>query len=218
MDALEEYLIGGEAKATPPTKPELKLVPDARPVFNPGNLRPSGSATGFQQFKTPEEGISAVDKNLQSYGKKGINTLRDVISTWAPPSENDTNAYIKNASQRIGIDPDAPIDLSDPVQRHLVSAAIISHEQGPRNIFAKRQTAIQAQQTGETLDPLEEYLTGKIAELKAPAAQVQQPSVSTEEKPKISAIREKHFRLDGKFLLHWQRKRSPHLFLGLLGW
>jgi hypothetical protein len=173
MDALEEYLIGGEAKATPPTKPELKLVPDARPVFNPGNLRPSGSATGFQQFKTPEEGISAVDKNLQSYGKKGINTLRGVISTWAPPSENDTNAYIKNASQRIGIDPDAPIDLSDPVQRHLVSAAIISHEQGPRNIFAKRQTAIQAQQTGKTLDPLEEYLTGKIAEPKEPMAQAQ---------------------------------------------
>ena len=173
MDALEEYLTGGEAKATPPTKPELKLVPDARPVFNPGNLRPSGSATGFQQFKTPEEGISAVDKNLQSYGKKGINTLRGVISTWAPPSENDTNAYIKNASQRIGIDPDAPIDLSDPVQRHLVSAAIISHEQGPRNIFAKRQTATQAQQTSETLDPLEEYLTGKIAKPKELAAQAQ---------------------------------------------
>ena len=52
---------------------------------NVGNLRPVGSDTGFQQFKTPQEGIAAMDKNLEVYGSKhGINTLRGVISRWAP--------------------------------------------------------------------------------------------------------------------------------------
>ena len=102
---------------------------------NPGNLRPVGSSSGFQQFATPEEGISAADKNLQAYGKKGVNTLRGVISRWAPPSENDTETYINTVAKKIGLDPDAKIDLNNPVQRHIISGAMFTVEKGSKNLF-----------------------------------------------------------------------------------
>lgn len=107
-------------------------------VTNPGNVRPAGKSEGFQKFGTAEEGISAMDKNLQAYGEKhGINTLSGVINRWAPPSENDTQSYISHAAKVLGITPDQKIDLSDPVQRHAISTAIMLHEQGAKKIFGK---------------------------------------------------------------------------------
>ena len=86
MDVLEQFLSGSEPKQA------------NRPVNNPGNLRPVGASSGFQQFSSPEEGIAAANKNLEAYGKKGINTLRGVISRWAPPSEKDRKSTRLNSS------------------------------------------------------------------------------------------------------------------------
>lgn len=106
------------------------------PVNNPGNLRPVGASTGFQQNASPEQGLRSVDDNLRAYGEKhGINTLRGVIERWAPRTENDTDAYVRDVASRAGINPDQRIDLSDPIQRHVLSAAIITHEQGPKSVF-----------------------------------------------------------------------------------
>lgn len=103
------------------------------PGNNYGNIRPVGGGpqSGFQQFSTPEEGIQAIDKNLQAYGKQGINTLSKIISTWAPPSDNNpTPALIANASKRLGIPPDQPLDLNNPAVRHMVTGAIMLQEHG----------------------------------------------------------------------------------------
>ena len=35
--------------------------------------------------------------------KKGLDTIQELISVWAPPVENDTTSYIKHVSQRSGI-------------------------------------------------------------------------------------------------------------------
>jgi hypothetical protein len=35
--------------------------------------------------------------------KKGLDTIQELISVWAPPIENDTTSYIKHVSQRSGI-------------------------------------------------------------------------------------------------------------------
>lgn len=102
---------------------------------NFGNMRPQGANTGFQSYATPEEGLAAVDKNLQSYGKQGVNTLSTIISRWAPPSENDTASYIKDVSSRLGVDPNKPLDLNNPAVRQAVSTAIIIHEQGGAKLF-----------------------------------------------------------------------------------
>ena len=176
MDELEQLIRG--------TEPAFKPSKESRPVYNPGNLRPAGASTGFQQFKTPEEGIQAADKNLKAYGDKGINTLRGVISRWAPPSENDTEAYIKNVSQKIGLKPDEPIDLSDPVQRHVISGAMFTHEQGVKNLFktgqAKQKTETVAQEPSDDLESLIRG-TAKVEPAAEPKKEATKPRQTIEE-------------------------------------
>lgn len=72
---------------------------------NPCNIRYSskndwkgqiGSDKGFCVFANMSYGYRAAMKLVQSYIKKGYDTVGDIISRWAPPSENDTKAYISN--------------------------------------------------------------------------------------------------------------------------
>ena len=113
-------------------KPQSKNVPAPIRNNNPGALMPGGK---LAQYKTPEEGLAAIDKNLASYGKKGVSTLADVISKWAPPSENDTNSYIAHVAKVTGLDPNQKIDLSNPLIRHQISAGIVQHENGTKAIY-----------------------------------------------------------------------------------
>lgn len=106
---------------------------------NPGNLRPVGASTGFQQFETMQQGLAALDKDLQIKGGRGVNTIRKVISAWAPPSENNTEAYIKTVAQRLGVPPDAALDMENPLVRQALSTAISLHENGSKVLLAQNQ-------------------------------------------------------------------------------
>jgi hypothetical protein len=100
-----------------------------QPSNNPGNLRPVGETSGFQQYATPEAGVQAIDKQLNIYGQQhGVDTLSGVISRWAPANENNTASLIINASKMLGIGPNDKIDLSNPATRAMVTAAIIKQE------------------------------------------------------------------------------------------
>lgn len=109
---------------------------------NPGALMPGGKMAQYPDMQT---GLAALDKNLQSYGGQGINTVSAAITKWAPPKDangnviNDTAAYIKDVSQRLGIGPDQKIDLSNPLQRQALSTAIALHENGPQGVFGGGQ-------------------------------------------------------------------------------
>jgi len=92
---------------------------------NPGNIRrvqgkpwvgelvPSPFTPGFVTFDTLENGYRAVLKLLNSYVTKGFNTIEKIITRWAPPSENNTAAYINFVSKDTGISPAAIIYPSD---------------------------------------------------------------------------------------------------------
>lgn len=101
---------------------------------NPGNIRVPGSTgtsrAAFQSFPTYEAGVAAIGDQLQRYQARGVNTLRGIISTYSPPSENDTGALIRNAAARTGLDPDQKLDMGDAQQRTAVVNAIIQQEQG----------------------------------------------------------------------------------------
>jgi hypothetical protein len=110
-------------------------------VNNPGNVRPIGSKTNFQNPATFEEGWKVMDDNLKAYGAKGRNTIESILSNWAPQKDekgniiNDTPAYIKDVSTRLSVDPKQPLNLEDPRVRHALGTAIMLHEKGPGNIF-----------------------------------------------------------------------------------
>ena len=82
----------------------------------------------FEVFEAPEYGIRAIGKVLDSYARRGITSVRDIINTWAPPVENDTDSYVRAVSQRSGLFPNDQV--SDRADRVRLVAAIIHHENG----------------------------------------------------------------------------------------
>lgn len=54
-----------------------------------------GKKAGFCEFQTVWWGVRAAMLILKKYRKRGLVTIEQIISTWAPSSENDTEAYIK---------------------------------------------------------------------------------------------------------------------------
>jgi len=150
MEDFGQFLMGGQQQ-----KP-ISPPPSSTNQFNVGNLRPAGQSTGFQQPSSYEEGIKNMDTQLGIYGQKhGINTLRGVISRYAPSSENDTENYINFVSQRTGLKPDQQIDLSNPVVRHVISGPMILMEKGHKGIFGQSPQLSQTQPT----DSFENFLT-----------------------------------------------------------
>ena len=104
---------------------------------NPGNLRMAGQKgavegeAGFAKFETKEAGLRALRKQIvldtQTRGK----TLREFITKYAPPSENDTDAYISFISNKIGIPPDGKIPMG---KVNAVMEAIIEMEGGQAGV------------------------------------------------------------------------------------
>ncbi len=106
--------------------------------YNPGNIRLGSAWKGmrreqtdpaFVQFVAPVWGLRALVRVLRNYQRKhGLNTIRQIINRWAPPSENDTEAYVDSVAQYVGIDPDQAIDVVQIMPR--LVAAIVKHENG----------------------------------------------------------------------------------------
>ena len=121
------------------TKPKL---PRGIRNHNPGNIErnrtpwqgmaadQSGDAR-FIVFSGPEWGLRALARVLRNYSRlHGHSTVRRIITRWAPPKENDTEAYIAQVSNALGVSPDAVLELSNPDVLAGLMEAIIRHENG----------------------------------------------------------------------------------------
>lgn len=91
----------------------------------------------FTTFKDPEHGIRAMCKILLTYdhhrrAKDGspIDTVQEVIDRWAPPSENDTTAYVKNVRRLLRVEKGQEIDLNNRLIMFPLLKALIEHENG----------------------------------------------------------------------------------------
>ena len=106
---------------------------------NPGNIRHGDKWAGrtddqpdsdFVKFKSPEYGIRAMARILLQYEKRGINTPREIIATWAPSVENDTDSYVRSVCDSCGFDEDQVLDMDDCAVMLPLVKAIIRHENG----------------------------------------------------------------------------------------
>lgn len=91
---------------------------------NPGNIKDPQTGE-FQTFQNPGQGVQAMTQDLSAkisgkspamtakFGQNYAPTLRNLISTWAPPEENNTDAYIQSVSQKTGIAPDQKLTVDD---------------------------------------------------------------------------------------------------------
>lgn len=86
------------------------------------------------KFATPADGLRAIIKTLETYQRKGITTIAGAVTRWAPPSENDTAAYIADECAHCSASPGSPfMRMLLPFIRGL-----ITHEQG-RCIYSDAQ-------------------------------------------------------------------------------
>ena len=101
-------------------------------------LRSVQADASFCQFETLEWGWRAAFYLLTRtyYHKYRLFTIRAIISKWAPPMENKTEAYIANVSRLTGIGPDEPIGIpSDRPARWIkVGRAMAIQENGTESI------------------------------------------------------------------------------------
>jgi hypothetical protein len=104
---------------------------------NPGNIRYGEFARsagavgadrgGFAVFSDMHTGIEATAKLLRSYTARGFDTIRKIVSRWAPANENDTQAYIAAVAKQLGVSADTVLS-GDQLQG--VAGSIFQHENG----------------------------------------------------------------------------------------
>lgn len=99
---------------------------------NPGNLNfarqdgaslESGPDARFAKFGTMAEGVAALQHQLMLYKSRGIDTLEDIISIYAPKKDkNDTAGYIAFLAKKLGVGAKDHLDFGNQnVLRGLIS-------------------------------------------------------------------------------------------------
>lgn len=97
---------------------------------NPGNLVDAGiswkgligSNQGFCVFENCAWGIRALATDLRTDINQGQNTIAAIITEFAPPSENNTAAYIAAVASYTGINPYTPLSADRMTLKRLVRA------------------------------------------------------------------------------------------------
>ncbi|MDE1901002.1 MAG: structural protein P5 [Alphaproteobacteria bacterium] len=108
---------------------------------NPGNIRKSkdpwqGLAeqqtdADFFVFQSPIYGIRAIARTLITYQDKyGLQTVNDLIGRWAPPNENQTNAYVAEVVAKTGFTASQSVNMHSYTDLKPVVKAIILQENG----------------------------------------------------------------------------------------
>ena len=116
-------------------------LPRGLRLCNPGNIRINGDLfqgevrpskdKSFKQFTTMAYGYRAMFKILSNYFKNyKLDTIRKMITRWAPQKENHTEAYIKAVSDYAGIPADDPINVNDREQMIRIVAGMSRVENG----------------------------------------------------------------------------------------
>ena len=110
---------------------------------NPLNIRRNNTKwKGLAAIQSDKEFFCFVDAcwgyraafiTLRNYFKKhGLKTLRKWIERWAPPVENDTDAYVRFVSSKSGIDAVEELDIENSESMLKIVGAMSHMENGQR--------------------------------------------------------------------------------------
>lgn len=121
---------------------DFRTDPDAAPYRgirnnNPGNIKTGiawqgavGDDGTFIIFADDTWGLRAMAKDLTTkINSDGLTTITAIITVYAPPSENDTAAYISAVASDTGFGATDPLTADQPTL-HALIRAIANHENG----------------------------------------------------------------------------------------
>lgn len=109
---------------------------------NPGNIRWGSNWNGLDEsgkkkdksfcvFIAPEWGIRALAKLILNYDRLyNVNTVKEIITRYAPSNENDTEAYIAHVCKVGGFEKDEELNVTDKEVMIYLLKGIILHENG----------------------------------------------------------------------------------------
>lgn len=105
---------------------------------NPGNLEYRGQSGAvpedgegrFAKFQSASDGVAALVRQLQLYGSRGLDSIKEIVEKYAPASENDTQAYIAALTKKLGVGANDTLDLNDPGTLSGLVRGISRHEAG----------------------------------------------------------------------------------------
>ena len=117
-----------------------------------GEVRPSRDAA-FKQFETMAYGYRAMFVLLDTYARSyGLSSIRQMITRYAPPTENFTDGYVRFVARKSGIAADERIDSRSPRDMVPIVAAMAEIESGESpsiadihrgwNLFARDRGAV----------------------------------------------------------------------------
>ena len=94
-----------------------------------GKVTPNTDGT-FEQFVSQEYGYRAGLRLMQNKIKQGYNTVAELISVWAPATENNTNGYISRVCGTTGYQPATPLSATNREQLINMAYAMALVENG----------------------------------------------------------------------------------------
>lgn len=152
---------------------------------NPGNIEDGPFAKGlpgyagsdgrFAKFDTPEAGQQAQGKLLQSYGRRGYNTVEKIVGRWSPEADptnqaGSTRNYMNYVAKRLGVSPGDQLDLNNPQVATELAMAMAEFESG--NTSGKSRSPVQRQTAATASAPAKAQ---PATARSAPAAQTPLP-------------------------------------------
>jgi hypothetical protein len=104
-----------------------------------GMLRKETAAEGgrFGVFDTAANGVRAIGQEILLDDRRGVRTVKGLISSWAPSNENNTAAYIDAVATSLGIKAEQTIDVRSYLPR--MAKAIIKHENSGQCPYSDEQ-------------------------------------------------------------------------------
>lgn len=85
---------------------------------------------GFCEFVSVPYCVRAALCILRSYSRRGISDVGSIIKTWAPPSENNTSAYISFVCDRLSVSRSYVISVYRPLDCYNFLASMAKFETG----------------------------------------------------------------------------------------
>jgi hypothetical protein len=89
-----------------------------------------GKDKSFKTFETMPYGYRAAFVTLGTYLSRGWNTIEKIVTKWAPPSENNTENYIKSVEKWSGVPRNKELTAADGADYILIVAAMSFVENG----------------------------------------------------------------------------------------